>query len=242
MNETKDQVIAFVVSSIVAICVFFAAKYFAQDPGGSVGLAVVSGIGTQLIFDRIAYRRKIDATSDRIIRTLRVGTPFEAGFRIFRSEKEAVAYVESIIDSVTAVWNTRLGTGDGSYSKVFHLNSDSFDDQILKVAARGGDVRMVIEVSDEDLSRDPYLNKIEKFLSSNKTGVVESYPVKFDVAPVQQILILENNDGLSEALVGWSVGKEYSFKYEVCLFRDPPIVDFFKNSFDEYTKYRIDKR
>lgn len=240
MSELRDHIIAFVTSTVVGICVFFATSTFANDPSSSIALAIVAGIGTHLIFDRVAYRRKIENATAKIIQTLRVGTPFEAGFRIFRSEKEAVSYLHSILENVTVVWNTRLGGRDGSYSKVFFQSVDTFDDAILKVAARGGDVRVIVEVDSEDVKADPFVQKISRFSSGGTSGVVEVYPVRFSRAPVLQIVIAENQDGMSEALIGWAVGEERSFSYQVCLFRDPPIVEFFKNLFNEYTQYRVD--
>jgi hypothetical protein len=238
MNDVRDQVIAFITSAVVGVGVFLLTNTFAKDPSSSIALAIVSGIGTHLIFDRVAYRRKIEDATIKIIQTLRVGTPFEAGFRIFRSEKEAVSYLNSILENVTVVWNTRLGGKSGSYSKVFFQSVDTFDDAVLRVAARGGDVRVIVETDSDDLDGDPFLAKIDKFTSGSASGVVEVYPVKFNCAPVLQIVIVENQEGMSEALIGWSVGEERSFTYQVCLFRDPPIVEYFKALFDEYTLYR----
>jgi hypothetical protein len=103
-SEITTHIVAFVTSLVVGVLTYVALQSFSTGGAESVGLAVVSGISVQLIFDRVSYRNAIEKTKDDLIRSLRVGTPFEAGYRIFKTEKEATAYLSTVLYSATTVW------------------------------------------------------------------------------------------------------------------------------------------
>ncbi|MGH1457401.1 MAG: hypothetical protein ACRBBT_00715 [Paracoccaceae bacterium] len=237
-QELKDHAIAFFVSILLGAAVFVITASLGTANAESVALGVVAGLGTHLIFDRVAYRRKLDATKKEIIETLRVGAPFEAGYTIYSSEKDAVRYVNSVLQNAVSVWNTRLGTLDSPSSRTFKTMIDEHDKQILGVLQRGGDVRIIHEVLASTNQADDFMKAAGRILETDGAGTFELYAVDYALAPVQQMIIIEFSDGSSEALVGWAVGEEKSFNYKVCLFRDRPIVNYFRTVFEEYTLYR----
>jgi|GEM_PF-7031754 len=237
-TDVKDQILSFIVSTLIGVGVFYATTRLGAQGGESVAMAVVAGLGAHMIFDRLAYRRKLDQAKREIISTLRVGHPFEAGFTIYKKKREASDYLNSALINAVSVWNTRLGKKIDAASANFDSFAANQDGLVLDVLRRGGDVRTVYEPDETtQASQEAFVAEARNALQDPRAGTFEVYEVDMGYAPVQQMIIVEYKDGSMEALVGWSVGQGKSFNYAVCLFRDPPIVKFYRDVFEEYTKY-----
>lgn len=235
-HETRDHIISTAVSLAVGGLGFLAIDLLSNNPAQAVALAVVAGIITHLIFDRIAYRRKLEQTRNEIVESLRVGTPFESGYRVFDREQDAIEYLVAMLPTATSIWNTRIS----DHSSVFGIRFrsgliDDHDGAILTAMKAGAEYRLVVEKSRRDDLND--FLKICTDLSPKKGfggGII--YNVEFGFTPVTQMLIFETHDGNSEALLGWGMGNEADVDSKVLLFRDKMVVDFYKNIFNQYTK------
>lgn len=236
-QDLQSHILSVIISLLVGIVVFYLSKFVTAGSPESVGLAIVAGIGVHLVFDRVAYRKKIDHTKQDIIESLRVGTPFEAGYRILKNEDEAMDYLNSVLPSAKSAWNTRLDNQKGFYGISFLKRMNAHDSQLMEIVERGGELRFVFEKENDEAPATILRERYSELKDKRATGTMGLYFVDFGYTPVLQMIIIEGNDGLSEALVGWSLGNEKSFSYQVALFRDPPIVQFFRSVFEEYTKY-----
>lgn len=235
-HELRDHVISTSVSLLVGAIGYAGVQLLSTNQAEAVALAVVAGIITHLIFDRIAYRRKIEKTRNEIIESLRIGTPFEAGFRVFEKEREAIEYLIAMLPTAKAIWNTRIS----DHSSVFGIKLragliEDHDAAIMKAISGGAEYRLVVEKSRRQ-EIDPFLANCLENSGKKDFGGGVIYTVEFNFRPVTQMLLFETSEGTAEVLIGWGMGNEQEVDSKVLLFRDKAVVDFYRNIFNQYTK------
>lgn len=234
-TEIRDHVISTAASLAVGFVGYFLARLLSERPAEAVALSVVAGIITHLIFDRIAYQKKIETTRNEIIETLRVGTPFEAGYDIFDREQDAVSYLAAMLPTAKLIWNTRISDHSSVFGMRFRSGVFSeHDNAILEGIKTGAECRFVIQKQRRN-EIDLLVNSYNAISDKRGSGGLIIYAVDFAYQPVTQILIFETRDGNCEALIGWGIGKESDFQAKVLRFRDRAIVDFYKGLFERYT-------
>lgn len=239
-HETRDHVISTAVSLAVGGLGFLAIDFLSDNSPQAVALAVVAGIITHLIFDRIAYRRKLEQTRNEIVESLRVGTPFESGYRVFPRERDATSYLMAMLPSAKLIWNTRISDSTAVYSKRFNRGEiNEHDRALLNAIKNGAECRIVIQ-SDRRDEISPFVTACEELSTNGCEGGLLVYNVDFGFQPVTQMIIIETKEGGREVLIGWSMGKEIGFESSVVLFRDRQLVDFFASIFDLYTRSAIE--
>lgn len=237
-TDLRDHIISTSVSLGVGIGGFFGARVLSGNPAEAVALAVVAGIVTHLIFDRIAYRRALHVTRNDIVESLRVGTPFESGYRVFKKESDANAYLLAMLPNASLVWNTRISDHSSIFARRFRQTKQNtlndHDKCIAAAVASGAECRFLIERQRRD-EINYFVTICSESAAKAGAGGLIVYTADFDFKPVLQMLIMEDSDGNGEVLVGWGVGKEEGYDAPVLLFRDKAIVIFFKQLYEKYT-------
>jgi hypothetical protein len=233
-RELKDHAISAAVSIGVGVASFILVQRLGNGAPEAIGLAVASGIITHLIFDRIAYQRQLERAKDEIISTLNPGRTFADGFIIFEREEDAIQYVVPRLAHSLSVWNTRIGDAQSVRSmRVKSSRFSEYDHLILKAMMKGADLRLVIDKK-RRAEIDSFVKSCRKQSGKASFGSLAVCEVDFEFLPIMQMLIIEDSDRRSEALVGWSIGLESRFHSKVLLFRDPTIVQFFRDLFERY--------
>lgn len=233
-DELKDHSISAAVSIGVGVVSFILATKLAENSAAAVGLAVASGIITHLIFDRIAYQRQLEAAKHELITTLNPGRAFSDRFEIFEREEDAITYVAPRLKDARSLWNTRIG--DAQFVRSLRVKKSRFseyDHQIFKAMIRGADLRLVIDKRRRG-EIEAFVEICRKQAGKGLFGSLSVCEVDFAFLPVLQMLIIEDQERRSEALIGWSIGVESRFHSKVLLFRDPAIVQFFRELFERY--------
>jgi hypothetical protein len=234
-NELRDYLVAAVLSISAAVGVYFLLEFFLPGREETIAIALVAGVGLNLVFDRYFYSRALQIQTSVILARIRDAHSFEKGFRIFEIEDEAIAYAMAQLDGAKKIWNTRLSEGTNSAGVTFRRRAPDFDRRIFEASKNGAQVRIVIAAK-----RIPEikatLQEAKTLPESKRFGSFVWYEVDFQFMPVTQILYIQDGAGHEQVLVGWSLGSSGRDNYKVALFLDSQIVNFYKEMFERYAQ------
>lgn len=238
-NGIRQEAYMHVFSAAFGIALSFVAALI----GGIIGMpsnvtlasAMVLGVMSTMIADRIFYISRLDEVKSQIISTLRIPESF-SGYLIYKRGKDALSYINANIPRAVKIYNTRLEQANSiaTTSYVKALISDQ-DRLISEAVAKGADFEFIYEklrASEVSKLRDKFCDAA----NSPSGGGCVFYAMDAGGAPVLQMLILEYEDLTADALVGWDMGNDKAPDAGVIRFSERPVVDFFIDVFKTYAR------
>lgn len=234
-GDLSFHVLSIVIGLIVSIISFLLSSLMPPSfQAQGVGVAIILGLTTTVVYDRIYYSQKLSEVRKDIIQTLRVGNHYKAGYTIYRTERQALEYLIRMIPSAVMVKNTRLsGVVARGMIGTGHRVISAHDRAVVTAVEAGADFRLVCDKSDPE-GVDLLKEELEKAKKSDTYGSAILHLVEFGNSPVLQMIILSYADGSSEALVGWELAGDVSTNPAVIAFRDSDIVEVLNSIFDKY--------